>query len=147
MAQVIVNLKKVQVFENEKSCDCNLVFNEKIHGYKREIDANGNISFVESDEVNYISMPKNAIIAQLKDINDAIAMYFSIHQTVGLKELNIALFKAVLTLERTSHVAGEVYGQDENGIDLAFSRDCITTTIVGVKISSYANDRMEAAML
>lgn len=146
MAQVIVNLTRVQVFETENGSNVNLVFNEKIAGYQRVVDANGAIDFIEA-EVSTVSISRSALTAQLCDINDDIATYRScITHAFGQKEFGIILRGAALTLERTLHTAGEVYGQDENGSDLAYQRDCYTTEVVGVKLSARAQQALDNAL-
>ena len=147
MAQVIVNLKRVQVFESENGSNVNLVFNESIKGFKREIDANGNVTF-EEGEVSTISVGRSALIAQLCEADDMIAAYRGcIDHTFGQKEFGIILRGAALTLERTLHTAGEVYGQDENGTDLAYQRDCYTTEVVGVKLSDKSLELLDNAIV
>ncbi len=146
MSQVIINLKRVQVFENENGCNVNLVFNEKIAGFERVVDDNGAVDYVEG-EVDHISIGRSTLTAQLCDLDDDIALYRGAVGTFGQKELTIVLFKAVLTIERTLHTAGEVYGQDENGADLAYQRDCYTTEVVGVKLSAKAQDLMMQKLL
>lgn len=145
MAQVIVNLTRVQVFETENGSNVNLVFNEKIAGFQRVVDANGAVDFVEA-EVNTVSIGRSALTAQLCEANDLIADYrCSIDHAFGQKEFGIILRGAALTLERELHTAGEVYGQDENGVDIAYSRDCYTTEVVDVKLSKKAEERLDAA--
>lgn len=146
MAQVIVNLKRVQVFESENGSNVNLVFNESIKGFKREIDANGAVTFEEGD-VNTISVGRSALIAQLCEADDMIAAYRGcIDHTFGQKEFGIILRGAALTLERTLHTAGEVYGQAEDGTDLAYQRDCYTTEVTDVKLSQWSMDKIDAAL-
>lgn len=146
MAQVIVNLKRVQVFESENGCNVNLVFNEAIKGFERQVDTNGAIDFVEAD-VHSVSIGRSALTAQLCDACDDIAAYRgSIDHAFGQKEFGILLRGAALTLDRTLHTAGEVYGQDENGTDLAYQRDCYTTEVVGVKLSQWSMDKIDAAL-
>ena len=146
MAQVIINLKRVQVFESENGCNVNLVFNESIKGYQRNVDSNGEVEYVEGD-VNYISIGRSTLTAQLCDLNDDIALYrCCLTHAFGQKELAIILHGAVLTLERTLHTAGEVYGQDENGTDLAYQRDCYTTEIIGIKLGAKAQTLLDGAI-
>ena len=146
MAQVIVNLTRVQVFESENGSNVNLVFNEAIKGFERKVDGAGAVDYVEGD-VNYVSIGRSALTAQLCECNDDIAAYrCSIDHAFGQKEFGIILRGAVLTLERTLHTAGEVYGQDENGADLAYQRDCYTTEVVYVKLNKKAEERLEAAL-
>ena len=146
MAQVIVNLTRVQVFESENGSNVNLVFNEQIDGFERKIDANGTIDFAEA-KVSSVSIGRSALTAQLCDLNDDIALYRScLTHSFGQREFAIILHKAVLTLERTLHTAGEVYGQDENGTDLAYQRDCYTTEVVGVKLSDRAQNLLDSAI-
>ena len=146
MAQVIINLKRVQVFESENGCNINLIFNEQIDGFERVVDANGAIDFVEA-KVSSVSIGRSALTAQLCDVCDYIAAYRgSIDHAFGQKEFGILLRGAALTLERSLHNAGEVYGQDENGTDLAYQRDCYTTEVVGVKLSPWALDKIDAAL-
>lgn len=146
MAQVIVNLKRVQVFESEIGSNVNLVFNESIKGFKREIDTNGNVTFEEGD-VNTISIGRSALIAQLCEADDMIAAYRgSIDHTFGQKEFGIILRGAVLTIERTLHTAGEVYGQSEDGTDLCYQRDCYTTEVTDVKLSPWSAQKIDDAL-
>lgn len=146
MAQVIINLKRVQVFESENGCNVNLVFNEQIDGFERVVDANGAVDFVEA-KVSSVSIGRSALTAQLCDVCDDIAAYRgSIDHSFGQKEFGILLRSAAITLERNLHNAGEVYGQDENGTDLAYQRDCYTTEVVGVKLSPWALDKIDAAL-
>ena len=146
MAQVIVNLTRVQVFESENGCNVNLVFNEAIKGFERQVDANGAIAFIEAD-VHSVSIGRSALTAQLCELDDDIALYRGcLTHSFGQREFAIILHKAALTLERTLHTAGEVYGQDENGTDLAYQRDCYTTEIVGVKLSEKARNLLDGAI-
>lgn len=146
MAQVIVNLTRVQVFETENGCNVNLVFNEKIAGFQRIVDASGAVDFVEA-EVSTVSIGRSALTAQLCELNDDIALYRGcLTHSFGQKEFAVILHKAALTLERTLHTAGEVYGQDENGADLAYQRDCYTTEIVGIKLSQRAQTLLDNAI-
>ena len=146
MAQVIVNLTRVQVFESENGSNVNLVFNEAIKGFERQVDNNGVIDFVEAD-VHSVSMGRSALTAQLCEVSDDIAAYRGcIDHAFGQKEFGILLRGAALTLERTLHTAGEVYGQDENGTDLAYQRDCYTTEIVGCKLSVWSTAKIDDAL-
>ena len=146
MPQVIVSLKRIQVFENEVGSNVSLVFNEQIDGFVRKVDDSGVVDFVE-DKVSTISVGRSALIAQLCEAEDMIAAYRgSIDHTFGQKEFGIILRNAALTLERTLHTAGEVYGQSEDGADLAYTRDCYTTEITDVKLSQWAIDKIDAAL-
>ena len=146
MAQVIINLKRVQVFESENGSNVNLVFNEQIDGFVRKVDDNGVVDFVE-DKVSSISVGRSAFTAQLCDCNDDIAMYRGcIDHAFGQKEFGLLLTGAALTIERERHTAGEVYGTDENGADLAYSRDCYTTTVVGCKLSARSQTILDNAL-
>ena len=146
MAQVIVNLKRVQVFESENGSNVSLVFNESIKGFQRNVDGNGVVTF-EEGEVNAVSIGRSALIAQLCEADDMISAYRGcIDHTFGQKEFGIILRGAVLTLERTLHTAGEVYGQAEDGTDLAYQRDCYTTEVTDVKLSPWSMDKIDAAL-
>ena len=146
MAQVIINLKRVQVFESENGCNVNLVFNEAIKGFERQVGANGAVDFVEAD-VHSVSIGRSALTAQLCELDDDIALYRGcLTHSFGQREFAIILHKAALTLERTLHTAGEVYGQDENGTDLAYQRDCYTTEIVGCKLSAWSTAKIDDAL-
>lgn len=146
MAQVIVNLERVQVFESESGCNVNLVFNEQIDGFERHVDANGAIDFVET-KVSSVSIGRSALTAQLCECNEDIATYRGcIDHSFSQKEFGIILRNAALTLERERHAAGEVYGQDADGTDLAYTRDCYTTSVVGIKLSARAQQALDNAL-
>jgi hypothetical protein len=109
-------------------------------------DDNGVVDFVE-DKVSSISVGRSAFTAQLCDCNDDIAMYRGcIDHAFGQKEFGLLLTGAALTIERERHTAGEVYGQDENGADLAYTRDCYTTEVVGVKLSAWSAQKIDDAL-
>lgn len=146
MAQVIVNLKRVQVFESENGSNVNLVFNEQIDGFQRTVGDNGAIDFAEA-KVSSVSVGRSALTAQLCDCSDDIAMYRGcIDHAFGQKEFGLLLTGAALTLERERHSAGEVYGQDEDGTDLAYQRDCYTTTVIGIKLSARSQQILDNAL-
>lgn len=146
MAQVIVNLKRIQVFESENGSNVNLVFNEQIDGFQRNVDDNGAIDFAEA-KVNSVSVGRSALTAQLCECCDDIAMYRGcIDHAFGQKEFGLLLTGASLTLERTLHSAGEVYGQDDDGTDLAYQRDCYTTEVIGVKLAARSQKILDAAL-
>ena len=145
MAQVIINLKRVQVFESENGSNVNLVFNEQIDGFARKVD-NGVVDFVE-DKVSSISVGRSALTAMLCDANDDIAMYRAcIDHSFGQKEFGLLLTGAALTIERERHIAGEVYGQDDDGTDLAYQRDCYTTKVTGIKLSARSQSILDKAL-
>jgi hypothetical protein len=145
MAQVIINLKRIQVFESESGSNVNLVFNEQIDGFKRAV-TDGVVEYVE-DKVNTISIGRSALTAQLCDANDDIAMYRAcIDHAFGQKEFGLILTGAVLTIERERHAAGEVYGQDDDGTDLAYQRDCYTTEVTDVKLSARSQSILDNAL-
>ena len=99
-------------------------------------------------KVSTVSIGRSALTAQLCEVCDDIAAYRgSIDHAFGQKEFGILLRGAALTLDRTLHTAGEVYGQDENGADLAYQRDCYTTEVVGIKLSEKAQDLMMQKLL
>jgi hypothetical protein len=145
MAQMIVTLKRVQVFESENSSNVNLVINEAIDGFKRVIN-DGTVEYVE-DKVNTISIGRSALTAMLCDVNDDIAMYrCTIDHAFGQREFGLILSGATLTIERTLHSAGEVYTQAEDGTDIAYQRDCYTTEIVDVKLSARSQSILDKAL-
>jgi hypothetical protein len=146
MAQFVINLKRVQVFESENGSNVNLVFNENIDGFVRKVGENGAIDFVE-DKVSTISVGRSALTAQLCDCNEDIAMYRAcIDHAFGQKEFGLILTGAALTIERERHAAGEVYGQADDGTDLAYSRDCYTTTVTGCKLSARSQSILDNAL-
>ena len=61
-------------------------------------------------------------------------------------EFGLLLSGATLTIERELHAEGEVYGQDEDGTDLTYSRDCYTTEITDVKLSARSQSILDKAL-
>lgn len=142
---MIVTLKRVQVFENENAANVQLVINEQIDGFVRKVD-NGVVEYV-ADKVSTISVGRSALTAQLCEVSDDIAMYRAcIDHAFGQKEFGLLLTGATLTIERELHSEGEVYGQDEDGTDLAYQRDCYTTTITDVKLSARSQSILDKAL-
>lgn len=145
MAQYVINLKRIQVFENEQAANVQLVFTENIDGFKKVVN-DGVVEYLE-EQVNTISIGKSALTAMLCDTCDDIAMYRStIDHSFGQKEFGLILTGAVLTIERERHAAGEVYGQDDDGTDLAYQRDCYTTEITDVKLSARSQSILDKAL-
>lgn len=146
MSKVIVNLKRVQVFESENGCNCNLVFNSTIEGFERSINGAGVVSYTKA-QVDHISMGRSALTAQLCDVHPLIAAYRGcLDHSFGQKEFGIILLNAELELERELHAEGEVYGTDDNGVDLAYQRECYSTTVIGVKLSDFSTTALEKAL-
>lgn len=139
--KVRVTINAVTVFDNDGKASVRLSFNETIKGYK----ADGS-NFSETD-VNYIDINRALLTKQLCAVDDLIADFRATRvEALGQREFALILRGAVLTMIRTHHVGGELTGrQDEQGNDIAYSRDCYTTEVVAVKLTANAIGKLERA--
>lgn len=139
METIVVTVKGVKVFVDEKSANVQLTFEKTIKGFTKDADGN----FVETD-VKTISIHRSKLTAQLCDASDDIAMYrATLDHAFGQKEFGVILFNAQLTLNRQRVSAGEVIGEGDDAI--AAERDCYLTDVTKVKLSERALDQLDKA--
>lgn len=139
METIVVTVKGVKVFVDEKSANVQLTFEKTIKGFTKDADGN----FVEAD-VKTISVHRSKLTAQLCDASDDIAMYrATLDHSFGQKEFGVILFNAQLTLNRQRVAAGEVIGEGDDAI--AAERDCYLTDVTKVKLSERALDQLDKA--
>ena len=139
METIVVTVKGVKVFVDEKNASVQFTFDKAIRGFVRDEDGN----FVETD-VKTISIPRSKLTAQLCEASDDIAMYrATLDHAFGQKEFGVILFNAQLTLNRQRVVAGEVIGEGDDAI--AAERDCYLTDVVKVKLSDRALRELDKA--
>ena len=140
METIVVTVKGVKVFVDEKSASVQLTLEKAIKGFTR--DANGN--YVEAD-VKTISIHRSKLTAQLCDVSDDIAMYrATLDHAFGQKEFGVILFNAQLTLNRQLVVAGEVIGEGDDAVTA--ERDCYLTDVTKVKLSDRALRELDKAI-
>lgn len=139
METIVVTIKGVKVFVDEKSANVQLTFEKTIKGFTKDADGN----FVETD-VKTISINRSKLTAQLCDASDDIAMYrATLDHAFGQKEFGVILFNAQLTLNRTRVAAGEVIGEGDDAV--AAERDCYLTDVTKVKLSERALEQLDKA--
>lgn len=125
----------VSVIANENSANVQLTLNAEFDGFKI---VNG---VATTAKVNTISFPRSVIIAQLCECNDDIALYRAMcDRSFGQKEFGGILFGATITVERILHAAGEVVN------DYVFQRDCYSTQITSVHLSTKATTLLDKAI-
>lgn len=124
----------VSVIANEKSANVQLTLNAEFDGFKI-VDG-----VATTTKVNTISFPRSVITAQLCDCNDDIALYRAMcDHSFGQREFGGILFGATITFERVLHAAGEVVD------DYVFQRDCYSTQITSVRLSTKAITLLDKA--
>ena len=139
METIVVTVKGVKVFVDEKNASVQFTFDKAIKGFVRDADGN----FVETD-VKTISIHRSKLTAQLCEASDDIAMYrATLDHAFGQKEFGVILFNAQLTLNRQRVVAGEVIGEGDDAV--VAERDCYLTDVVKVKLSDRALRQLDAA--
>lgn len=139
METIVVTVKGVKVFVDEKSANVQLTFDKAIKGFTKDADGN----FVETD-VKTISIHRSKLTAQLCDASDDIAMYrATLDHAFGQKEFGVILFNAQLTLNRQRVAAGEVISEGDDAV--AAERDCYLTDVIKVKLSERALDQLDKA--
>ena len=140
METIVVTVKGVKVFVDEKHSSVQLTFDKATKGFVKTEDG----SYVEAD-VKTISFPRSKLTAQLCDASDDIAMYrATLDHAFGQKEFGVILFNAKLKLNRDRKDAGEVVG--EGDFACAVERDCYISDVVGVTLSDRAISKIDAAV-
>ena len=139
METIVVTVKGVKVFVDQKSADVQLTFSDTIKGVARNDEG----EFVETD-VKKISIKRKKLTFQLCEASDDIAMYrATLDHSFGQKEFGVILFNAKLTLNRTRITAGEVVKDDDETI--IAEHDGYITDVTAIKLSDRALDQLEKA--
>ena len=139
METIVVTIKGVKVFVDEKSASVQLTLDKAIKGFARNADG----TFAKAD-VNTISIHRSKLTAQLCDASDDIAMYrATLDHSFGQKEFGVILFKAQLILKRQIIAAGEVIGVGDDAF--VAERDCYLTDVTKVKLSEKALRELDKA--
>ena len=139
METIVVIVKGVKVFVDDKSASVNLTLDKAVKGFARNADG----TYTEGD-VKTISIHRSKLTAQLCDASDDIAMYrATLDHAFGQREFGVILFNAQLTLNRQRIAAGEVIGEGDDAI--AAERDCYLTDVVKVKLSQKSLDELDKA--
>ena len=139
METIVVTVKGVKVFVDEKHADVQLTFEEAIKGFAKSNAGD----YVETD-VKTVSFPRSRLTAQLCEANDDIAMYrATLDHAFGQKEFGVILFNAKLKINRDFKTAGEVVGEGDSAY--AVERDCYISDVVGVTLSDRAIRQLDAA--
>lgn len=140
METIVVTVKGVKVFVDEKHSSVQLTFDKAIKGFAKSEDE----SYAEAD-VKTISFRRNKLTAQLCDVSDNIAMYrATLGHAFGQKEFGVILFNAKLKINRDFKTAGEVV--DEGDSAYAVKRDCYISDVVGVTLSTRAISKIDDAV-
>lgn len=138
METIVVTVKGVKVFADEKHADVQIQFLESIKGFAGKGEER------KECDVKTISMNRSKLTAQLCEASDDIAMYrATLDRAFGQKEFGVILFNAKLTLNRDRKSAGEVIGEDDDAYTL--EHDGYLTDVVKVKLSDRAISKIEEA--
>lgn len=140
METIVVTVKGVKVFVDEKHASVQLTFDKATKGFVKAEDG----SYAEAD-VETISFHRSKLTAQLCDASDDIAMYrATLDHAFGQKEFGVILFNAKLKINREFKTAGEVVGEGDSAY--AVGRDCYISDVVGVTLSDRAISKIDAAV-
>ena len=133
-----VQVKRVQLFENEDIVNVQLTLNKAIPGFVRDDDGN----YVAAD-VDHISLSRSALTRVLCEKDEMIAtMRDGQASPLTRAQLSTILHGAVIALARTYHVAGFVpEGRD------ALTRDQWFTDIESVKLTDLANKLIQQLVM
>ena len=146
METIVVTIKGVKVFVDEKSASVQLTFDKAIKGFVYDRDTKGKVieGTLHEEDVKTISIPRSKLTAQLCEASDDIAMYrATLDHAFGQKEFGVILFNAQITLNRQRVAAGEVIGEGDDAV--AAERDCYLTDVTKVKLSDRALRQLDAA--
>lgn len=139
METIVVTIKGVKVYVDEKSANVQLTFDKTIKGFVKNADD----TYTETD-VKTVSIPRSKLTAQLCEASDDIAMYrATLEHAFGQKEFGVILFHAQITLNRQRIAVGEMIGKGDDAI--AAEHDCYLTDVTKVKLSDRAIDQIDKA--
>ena len=125
-----VQVKRVQLFDQEDIVNVQLTLNKAIPGFVRDDDGN----YVAAD-VDHISLSRSALTRVLCEKDEFIATMRDGQETpLTRAQLSTILHGAILAITRTYHVTGYT----EEGRD-ALKRDQWFTDIESVKLTELAN--------
>ena len=133
-----VQVKRVQLFENEDIVNVQLTLNKAIPGFVRDDDGN----YVAAD-VDHISLSRSALTRVLCEKDEMIAtMRDGQASPLTRAQLSTILHGAIIALTRTYHVAGyTAEGRD------ALTRDQWFTDIESVKLTDLANNLIQQLVM
>lgn len=133
-----VQVKRVQLFENEDIVNVQLTLNRAIPGFIRDDDDN----YVAAD-VDRISLSRSALTRALCEKDEMIATMRDGQATpLTRAQLSTILHGAIVALTRTYHVAGyTAEGRD------ALTRDQWFTDIESVKLTDLANNLIQQLVM
>ena len=133
-----VQVKRVQLFENEDIVNVQLTLNKAIPGFVRDDDGN----YVAAD-VDHISLSRSALTRVLCEKDEMIAtMRDGQASPLTRAQLSTILHGAIIALTRTYHVAGyTAEGRD------ALTRDQWFTDIESVKLTDLANQLIQQLVM
>ena len=133
-----VQVKRVQLFENEDIVNVQLMLNKAIPGFVRDDDGN----YIAAD-VDHISLSRSALTRVLCEKDEMIAtMRDGQASPLTRAQLSTILHGAIIALTRTYHVAGYT----EEGRD-ALTRDQWFTDIESVKLTDLANKLIQQLVM
>lgn len=151
MAKLQVIVESIRLFNDGNRNTITINTKEQFDGYHKTDDG------YELAKVNKFSIERvvfTAQVCQLDGDGQLIADYRACRDT-GFDQKALALIfrGATLSIDRVEHKQGdEVLDmdgnpvQDKDGNNLVYERDCYTTEITGVRLTSTARDRVEAAL-
>ena len=133
-----VQVKRVQLFENEDIVNVQLMLNKAIPGFVRDDDGN----YIAAD-VDHISLSRSALTRVLCEKDEMIAtMRDGQASPLTRAQLSTILHGAIIALTRTYHVAGyTAEGRD------ALTRDQWFTDIESVKLTDLANKLIQQLVM
>ena len=133
-----VQVKRVQLFENEDIVNVQLALNKAIPGFVRDDDDN----YVAAD-VDHISLSRSALTRVLCEKDEMIATMRDGQETpLTRAQLSTILHGAIIALTRTYHVTGyTAEGRD------ALTRDQWFTDIESVKLTDLANNLIQQLVM
>ena len=133
-----VQVKRVQLFENEDIVNVQLTLNKTIPGFVRDDDGN----YVAAD-VDHISLSRSALTRVLCEKDEMIAtMRDGQASPLTRAQLSTILHGAIIVLTRTYHVAGYT-AEGSNAI----TRDQWFTDIESVKLTDLANKLIQQLVM
>lgn len=152
MAKTQVIIECIRLYTDDVRATVTVTTKEEFEGYHSVNDG------FELGQVNKFSIDRAAFTKQVCNTDgdgEIIADYRATRET-GFDQKALALIfrGATLVIDRVQHKEGEevcdedgVVVKDSDGNAVVYSRDCYTTTIVGVRLTNTARERLENALV
>lgn len=148
METMTVTINSVNVFTDGNKVRVQLGTDKVLKQFVQARDDNGKalgFDTMSEQEVPFIKMPMAKLIAQLKEKDDTLNLYFAmLDKAASKKELVLLLLGSQLTIAHELHAEGEVVGEGDDAY--TYEHDTYTTDVKGVALCKRAKEYIDKFM-